>query len=418
MNRRNPTRISQLALGISLALAGGSVMAAAYKIPENSLNSTALSAAYVANAHGADASYYNPAAMVFNEGGASFEADLTGIHLTSIKYTETTVAPIPNDSSKIENFLIPTLHYVSPAYGNARFGISVVAPAGLSKRWSVTGKASAEEFTLKTVEINPTLGYKLSDNLSVGIGARVIYSDGVVKSDANPLGTNLVRNLTGDSFDFGYNLALHFKPTDTLDLSATYRSKIDLTVEGDAALTGPLGGTYNGGARVSVPVPATLALAAALDVTDQTTVEFVYERNYWSAYKQLDFNYDTALAADLTAFDTPVPKNWKDSNTYRLGVTHKLDSKWTLMGAVAIDKTPVPKRYLGFELPDSDAKIISFGARYKYSDKMDIGAAVLYDKKDKLTLTAADGNTGTGLTGAVFEDASAYLVTVGIEYKF
>lgn len=390
-------------------------MAAGYKIPENSINSMALSAAYVANAHGADAAYYNPAAMVFNDSGASLEADLNIIHLTSIDYA----GAGGSDSSKKEDFLIPSFHYVSPEMGNARFGLSVVTPAGLSKRWPGIGAATSEEFTLKTVEINPSAAYKVSEQFSVAAGARVIYSKGVVKS-GSPL--PLFRDLEGDSFDFGYNLALLFKPSDRLSLAATYRSKIDLTVEGDARL-GVIGlpaTNYTGGASVSVPVPAALNLAAAYDVTPDTTVELVFERTYWSAYEQLDFNYASAIHPALAAFDTPSPKNWSDSNSYRIGLSHRLNSKWDLMAGFAYDKTPVDKRYVGFELPDTDAKIFSFGARYQYSDKLSIGGAFLYDKKDELTLTPADGNAGfnNSLTTATFENAEAYLFTVGMEYKF
>ena len=43
-----------------------SLYSAGYKIPEQSLNAVALSAAYIANANGADAAYYNPANMVFS----------------------------------------------------------------------------------------------------------------------------------------------------------------------------------------------------------------------------------------------------------------------------------------------------------------------------------------------------------------
>ncbi|TVO76287.1 OmpP1/FadL family transporter [Sedimenticola selenatireducens] len=406
-----------LVSAISLA-ASGQVIAAGYKLPENSINGTALSAAYVANAHGADAAYYNPAAMVFNESGASLEANLTAIHLTSMDYS----GAGGSDSSKKENFLIPSFHYVSPEMGNARFGLSVVTPAGLTKRWSGLGASTAEEFTLKTVEINPTAAYKINDQFSVAAGARVIYSMGVVKSGLPAAG---FRDMDGDSFDFGYNLALLFKPTDVLSLAATYRSKIDLTVSGDARIGFTAGPTtmYNGDVSVLVPVPAALNLAAAYDVTPDTTVELVFERTYWSAYDQLDFNYSVNLAtihAGLAAFDNPSIKNWSDSDTYRIGISHKLNNKWDLMAGFAYDKTPIDNKYLGFELPDTDAKIFSLGAKYKYSDKMTIGGAFLYDKKDELSLTPADGNTGTGgaFSTATVKDAAAYLLTVGLEYKF
>ena len=62
-----------------------------------------------------------------------------------------------------------------------------------------------------------------------------LYRDrGYLFFHINPVETAI----EGDSIDFGYNLALTYKPIKDLTLSATYRSKIDLTVEGKASLTG------------------------------------------------------------------------------------------------------------------------------------------------------------------------------------
>lgn len=398
---------------ISLAISG-QAMAGGWKLPENSINGTALSAANVANAHGADASYYNPAAMAFNEDGASFEAALTLIHLSGIEYSN---GPL-SDETKVENIPVPTFHYVSPAMGKFRFGLSAVAPGGLSKRWKGMGAAFAEEFTLETIELNPTISYKASNQFSIGGGVRAIFSKGVVKSSATafpavPIG----REMDGDAWNFGYNLALHFKATDDLQLSATYRSKIELDLEGTATLTYPAGPlTMTLPASVTVPIPATLALAAAFDISDKTTLEVVFERSYWSTYKDLDFNYSPSPpAVPFNSFNAPSIKDWKDSNTLRIGVTHQVDNRWTVMAGFAYDKTPTPEYTAGFELPDSDAKIFSLGARYQYSDNLNIGAAFLYDKKDKLEIAS---NANPLFTGATFEDAAAYLLTVGMNYTF
>ena len=396
----------------AMSIAGG------WKIPENSINSTALSAAYVANAHGADAAYFNPAAMVFDEDGAAMEVDLTYINLSAIHYTGT---GFPDDSSDVERFLIPSFHYISPKMGNARFGLSVVTPAGVAKRWDGTaGKANSQQFSLNTVEINPTAAYMFNDKFSAAVGARMVYSAGVIKSKA--LGGAVARDLEGDSIDFGYNLALHYKPTDELDLALTYRSKIWMTVEGDAHLVHPAG-DYMGDTYLGAPIPAALSLAGAYTFDDKTTVELVYERTYWSAYENLDIDYyDPISPVTAAAFGAPIDKSWNDTNTFRIGVTHKLNNIWTLMAGYAYDETPAIKRTVAFELPDTDAHIFSVGARYQYSDNMNIGFGLLYDKKDKLKLDPSDGNTG-GLFGAEynnaeFEDASAVLLTVGMQYKF
>jgi len=59
--------------GLALSVAASSVvMAGGYKIPEQSLNSMALGAAYVAHTTGADTAYFNPANMSFMDAEKSY----------------------------------------------------------------------------------------------------------------------------------------------------------------------------------------------------------------------------------------------------------------------------------------------------------------------------------------------------------
>lgn len=397
-----------------LSLSAATLLASGYRIPEQSLDSVAKSAANIASANGADASYYNPANMPFMEDGAMIEVGMTYINLPKVSYTDAASSTL-NGNSQVEEFLMPTMHYVSPMVGNWRYGLSIVAPAGLSKRWDdAFAKATAQEFTLKVIEVNPTASYKFSDQFAVGFGLRGVYTDGVVRSDASGLGSPANRDLTGDSIDFGYNLALSYKPVKELTLSSTYRSKVDLTVEGDATL---VSGLYNGGASVTIPLPASLALAVAYTM-DKTTVEFVYERTYWSSYKNLDFNYDVDLTATaMAAFDRAIPKNWKDVNAYRIGISHQYSDTLKLMAGFAIDKTPVPDNTLGFELPDSDAKLYSIGFEYKLNKQMAVGLAYLYDDKESRTVTNRSVSNTTAPYGE-FTDSAAHLVTASFKYKF
>lgn len=387
------------------AVASATLMAGGYAIPESSINATALSAAYVANAHGADAAYYNPAAMVNNEDANLLEVDMTYIGLSPIDFSGTT----GNYSSKEEKFLVPTFHYTSKKLGDngARVGFSITAPAGLSKRWdSAVAKASAQEFTLQTVEFNPSIAVPLSNKVSMGVGFRVISSEGIVK--ASKVGV-YSQDMTGDAVNYGYNLALNYKPVYNLSLAATYRSKVSLNEEGSADFV--LGTTpMPTAATVSVPMPATLNLAAAYTFDSGTTVEAVYQRTYWSAYKNLDFNYANAYIESLP-FGIVKPKNWNDTNTYRLGLTQKYD-RWVAMAGVAVDKTPVPTATLGYELPDSDAIIASLGGRYQIDKSWNIGLAGLVDMKKNREVSQSTGINGT------FSNTRAYLVTAGIEYRF
>ena len=408
-------------------VASSVLMAGGYKIPETSLNGVALSAANIAHNKSADAAYYNPANMVFMTNENHMEADLTYIGLDAPNYKGSvslngTALGTHDIDAESENFIVPSLHYVSEDVSGARFGVSIVVPGGLSKRWkNSVASYTAEEFTLETVEINPTIALPIGDKIGVAIGFRIVHTSGIVKSTS----PQASRDMTGDSLDFGFNAALAYKPTSELELGLTYRSQVDLTTEGDAKLsyidaaddffpyTGIHNGTYtsDSGASVTVPLPAALSLAAAYTLPSKTTLEFVYERNFWSAYETLDFNYG-ASANFVTnhVFGTPIAKNWKNTNAFRLGITQELD-KMTLMAGMVYDETPVPDETLGFELPDSDSFSVSLGGRYQINEKMDVGLAALYSMRDERTISNDD------LTGE-FTGGNVLMVSAGMGYKF
>jgi len=391
-------------------LSSSLLLASGWRIPEQSANSVALSGAYIANASGADSSYNNPANMSFNEDKHQAELSLMYIHLTSIEYKDNR-SPLYNSDSKKENFIVPTTFLTSKDYDGIRYGLSITAPGGLSKRWDEAyAKTYAEEFTLEIVELNPVVSYLISDNLSIAGGLRFIYSNGVVKSDGGTT-SPIKRDMEGNTIEYGYNLALSYRPTSDIKLAATYRSNIDLGEEGNAKLYLSGSKVYDGGSSVSVPLPAVLSLAVSYDVGD-TTLELEYDKTYWSEYKTLDFEYDSTVPLALqTYFDAPKAKDWIDTDAFRLGLTHKYSNEVTLMAGIAIDENPAQKAYTSFELPDSDAMLYSFGFNYKIDETSTFGFAYLYDKKESIDIKN-DHIDGT------FSNATAHLLSMAYRVDF
>lgn len=410
-------------------LAPLTAFASGYRIPEQSVNSIALSGAYVAHTPGADASYYNPANMTGLADRWQLAGNIAYINLPKMGYTDNAV-PARNGKSKEEQFLIPHIFAVSPAVNNFRFGLALTTPAGLSKRWQdAFPRISAEDFTLKVMELNPSVAWQSCEKFSIAGGVRIIRAEGEVRSYGTvpvpgPTTATIRRDLEGETTEYGYNLAATLKPTQELSLSVTYRSKVNLNLEGDATLWSdaipaiPLPATtLSRTASVSVPVPAVLNLAAAYTF-DKTTVELTYDKTYWSAYENLDFNYNAPLVHPVlvSAFDDAKAKNWSNANTYRIGVTHKCTDKWTAMLGFAIDENPVPDNTLGFELPDSDSKIYSIGTRYKYNDNLDVGIAYLYCDKESRSIPAAAANSSS--INGTFDDGGAHMFSLGFQYNF
>ena len=387
-------------------------MAGGYKITTLSVNNTALSGANVASSHRADAAYFNPANMSWFDEKNHLETDLNTIYLSSIKYTNASDSSI---YSKSEYKILPALFFVSKPVENVRFGLCLVTPAGLTKRWDdQPARFYAKEYTLKTIEVNPSASYKPTENLSLAVGYRAVYSKAKLKGDGNGLPDGdprspISRDMSGDSIDSGYNLALSYRPTDTLYLAATYRSKVDLTLKGDAHI---VIGSYRTDTKGEVKslIPASLSLAVSYKITPKTIFEFVYEKTFWSDNEKLDFDFADSYAESLLG--KPIPKMWKDAAAYRAGVTHYKD-RWRLMAGAFYDETPVPEFTLGFETPDSDSYGFSFGGRYKISRKLETGfATMVLFKKDRSITDNQYSINGT------FSNSRALIFSFGLGYDF
>jgi long-chain fatty acid transport protein len=125
----------------------------------------------------------------------------------------------------------------------------------------------------------------------------------------------------------------------------------------------------------------------------------------------LDFDYQGSIDPVISsAFGAPISKDWKDTNTLRLGLTQELVSL-TLMAGVVYDQSPVPNETLSFELPDSDSVAVSIGGRYAINEKVDVGLAALYSMRENRSVTndSLDGE---------FSNSNVLLVSAGVGYKF
>jgi len=395
---------------------------AGYKIPEQSSDAVALANANIAYSFGPDASYYNPANMVWFDDANHLELSATYIFLKTTDFTNRSSVPgTGNVSSKSLRFLVPTFHYVSPEIlPNTRFGVSLILPAGMSMDWEPAyPKATAKRFLLKIFELNPSVAYKFSDQFSVAVGARALYSTGEAQNEINMPLLSTSRDLEGDSVDFGYNVALSYRPTDDLAFAATYRSKVNLTIKGDAKIKARYYNgfeqIYDGAASIDLPMPASFTLGAAYKYRDFTFLA-AYDRIFWSALKSLDFNYPSAVPFP-EAYDAPLVQNYKDTSTYRLGMAWQMKENLRLMAGFAYDEKAIPDEYLSFNLPDTAARVYSFGANYKVSDSLEIQGAFLY--QDRLKSEASSrGSSYLNTVDGYFDRSTSILTNLAFRFKF
>ena len=383
---------------------------AAYQIPMNSVNSFALAGANVANANGADAAYFNPANMVYNDNQHEVEGALTFISVNAVHYASN--SGTYNIDSKSDKVVIPSFHYVSNRLtdNGLRVGFSIVAPAGFSREWTeYPARVKAEKYALETIEFNPSIAIPLTKELSIGFGLRYITATTDIYLNGSPSASVYINKAKANKL--AYNLAATYKPTNKLTLATTYRSNADLNFKGFADIK--IGaGDFDSDVSVKAPVPDNLVLAGAYKYSEKTTFEALLQITMWSRIKEQNFEYSNTTAE--TVLGPTTIKKWRDTYAYRLGLTHILDNKITLMAGLAYETDPAEERYVSFTTAQADSMTYSFGSRYKFNDQIDIGISAIYvDFEDRKA-----SNSGTGNVDGTLSNKGGYGITTGVSYKF
>ena len=400
----------------SLLNAGG------YKVPEQSADSLGLAASNVAFSFGADAAYFNPANMMFLDGRHHFESTLGWFHINSLDFKTDSGKTY---SSKKFDSLAGTFSFVTPElYENCKFGLALAVPAAVGISWEDPETAfTGKRFKLQVVELNPTVAYRINDKLAIAVGARGVYTKGKIASD---FGVGY-REIQGDAINYGYNVALTYRPIEELSFAVTYRSKVNLELKGhtDADFKGPLAPiSYHGKTRVEIPLPAQLVLATGYKFSDFTLL-LAYERTYWSKFKDYDFEFGDKTAAHTNPpfgrffkamMDDPVVKNAKDSNTYRIGLAYDVNEKLRLMAGFSYDEDITSSNHTGLELPNTTSKAYTAGLNYKFTDNLEVAFGYVYQHRDKKRAT--DIATGAGKMSGEFDSGKIQIVGTTFKYTF
>src|SRR5690606_35299192 len=103
-------------LALASIFTAGSAMASGWRIPEQSVDSTAKAGANIASSKRGDTAYFNPANMAWMADTWHVEFDATYIYLAPIEYEDSRTSAFDGES-ETEHFLLPEFYLVSPSFG-------------------------------------------------------------------------------------------------------------------------------------------------------------------------------------------------------------------------------------------------------------------------------------------------------------
>lgn len=269
-------------------------------------------------------------------------------------------------------------------------GLGINAPFGLKTEWDAdwVGRFHAIKSEVKTINVNPTLAWKINDVVSVGAGvslqrlsaelsnavsyrAVALASGNAALIGATPAGAEGVATVEGDDLGWGWNVGATFDLAPATRLGVSYRSKVDYTLEGDVrfgsrpAALGAVPQVADGGvtAEIELPPMFSIALAQQLGARWQLLVDWTWTG--WDSIRDLTIVRASGPLAGQTLTSTAL----RFDNSWRagLGLNWQASPEWKLRAGVAHDNTPVQDAFRTPRLPDADRTWLALGAQWAFA---------------------------------------------------
>jgi len=428
-----------LITGIVLLATAGTSSAAGFGVFTQGAGGLGQANATVAHPIGPSSLYFNPA-LLTELSGRQIEAGTTAISASR----DFTSSVSGLTASGDDEWNTPGTFYYTETHGRLAAGIGLYFPFGLSTSWPADyeGRYISTSADLFSLNINPVVSYRFTDRLALAAGLDVMYLSAELQNHVNqvfagfavppilggpindPTLPDVLQTFDGEGWGHGLNLGLYYKISEMVSFGATYRSQIDVKVEGSATFAqvdprlAPLFPSATGSADISLPAQATAGLAARL--TPELTIEVGARWEDWSSFDELKIS----LAAPvLGQTETVTPRDWEDTWAFNIGGEYQLTPTVALLAGYLYGQNPVPDSTFEPSIPDSDAQLFTLGTIITL-DPWTVALAYGFEDHEDRTKNNAIGDPldPGGLNPASFAngnyESDIHLVAVSVGYAF
>lgn len=437
-----------------LAIISPSVFASGFQTSET--NASGLGNAYAggaAIAENADSEFDNPAGMVRLK---NIEADVSSVAIIAhgnfkvdSMNNSLTLPGIPlpiglknsgiNPVNPLDTNYLPALHVVIPINNKFVFGFGATVPFGYSTDYGESALSSnfATKSYIKTINLNPSLAYKINDKLSVGLGVSAQY----LKAELNrtliagigipnifSLDANSNLYTTADDWGFGWNLGFLYQHDDCTRFGLAYRSSINHSPSGDMKWKGnininviPAPFTFSFSqpfdlvwdAATKINLPETVLLSGYHDFTSRIAGMASIQYTHWSRFDKLNLHFSEGT---FKLNDLSLQENFRDTWRFSLGGNYRINDHWMWRLGAAYDQSPVTDSNRTIPLPDGDRTWLATGIQYTFNHYLsaDAGYAHIFIKSGSV-------NTNDPIVGNIkgtYDRNYANLLGLQLNVKF
>jgi long-chain fatty acid transport protein len=295
-----------------------------------------------------------------------------------------------NADDIVHSAFVPATYFIQPINDKFAVGVGLFSTYGVATEFEKDYAAGTGAGTtdLMTFNINPSISFKATEQLSLGLGLNATYGTATVDrylGDTSIAGGNPSDSyfaMEGDTWGFGWNAGLLFEINENNRIGLAYRSQVDMDFEGEYTGSTTAGSYVNNvDAGLDLPLPATAEFSGYHALTEKFAVTYSVLWTQWSKFKELK-----AVQADDGTELFLKSEDFDDNLRYSVGAEYTID-KIVLRAGFAYDESAGETT---LSIPESDRFWYTAGATYNVSPalSLDFGVAYIYSTEVDFTESA------------------------------
>lgn len=304
-------------------------------------------------------------------------------------------------------------------YGN--FGLAL----DYDDDWA--GRYFNQEAAIIGVSFQPTLAHKFTDDLSIGIGPRIMYAyyrnETAINNNLLGLRGSPDGQLEYEDTDLGagINLGLLYRLSERTQIGLAYTSKIDLEFKDSPSVRKVDNPIINTALRrldvdsleLDMSVPQTVLLSVAHDLDPQWKLLGSLGWQDWSEFGEIGVEVD-ANAADVSR---TANRQYKDTWHASIGTQYQATARLRWSVGLGYDSSAVEDKDRTVDNPMGDAWRVATGINYQIDDGLDLHAAYTLVWLGDMDVDQTKSRSDTTLSGT-YKNAALHIIGGGATWRF
>lgn len=304
-------------------------------------------------------------------------------------------------------------------YGN--FGLAL----DYDDDWA--GRYFNQEAAVIGVSFQPTLAHKFTDDLSIGIGPRIMYA---YYRNETAINNNLLglRDSPDGQLEYkdtdvgaGINLGLLYRLSERTQIGLAYTSKIDLEFKDSPSVRKVDNPIINAALRrldvdsleLDMSVPQTVLLSVAHDLSPKWKLLGSLGWQDWSQFGEIGVEVD-ANAADVSR---TADRKYKDTWHASMGAQYQMTPRLRWSMGLGYDSSAVDDKDRTVDNPMGEAWRVATGVNYQIDEGLDVHAAYTLVWLGDMDVEQTKSRSGETLSGT-YRNAALHILGGGATWRF